>query len=836
MKKLGLIVLSIAFLFAMIGCKEDATGGKNPGVKDDGPVINGISYVREGGTSTAIVRDGTINVDYQETITLTANVSNADTYSWTSDPSEHVVHISHETSITATVQGTIIAGGEAEITFTAKNGDLTGTPFKFKIVVAPRPSVGLFYYVWKGSVKEDEHLVYDEDDNDFEMLLTSSGLTFTAESIEDGSDASSKITWSANPAGFVNLSAATGGTVSITPIKNGTVTITTTAPSDKYEDKKVEFKITVKGVAANVIFQWNASEEPWVTRNSGVANQGGVVSSTSAWTPQNAEYYMLQDNNKRVTTVQLYRHQDGGNAVQIPENGGGFRLGAANNEDQPVFTIGQKSYVRTLDGDTLYTKDLEGEIDLLRKKVKLTIEYANIVKPASATRNILQILINNNRNSSAHSMFDGNTSSIKTYAVNNPSYPSSGMPNIDGPEVNTAREKHIHNSITNTGLIELTIDTRTGKTADDGFGTDLNGQDYEAGLKNAFISFYSQGAGAGNGDNFITITSIKLELLESEVYSGILNLDIKDDDNADATLKIHDLITGDDDYGSAEFTASSESGVSYVWSSDKTDIASVNAIDGVATVTAVGEGTAIITVKAVKTGYIQAVKKFSVKVTDPGVAFNPLIFEWSHSANAVTGNTDGNLNGNGYVLTGSPTGRVTTAKIRSGAAVTGIAVVSTGIKLFGSTASQRVIIGSGVTTATSTAVTNWASTHSGDFDFSATTAMNHLIKISFDYEVTLASTNNARTIGLLVNNSNNGPSNVASPLSPCLINEVGSNQSLAVSATNQNFEAILDPSIYTSDDAKTSLNNAFINITAGTGGSGYDFIIKSIKIEYVERQ
>ena len=254
MKRFGLILLSAALIFAMSGCDPDDP--KNPDTTDDNPVVNGVSYTKTGGTPTAITAGATINIDYNEEITLLADVDNGDTFSWV-PATTGIVTFATNNALSVKVTGTAIPGGETEITFTANNGNLKDE-FKFKIKVAPRPEEGLWLDVYKGLEK------VINDDNFPIPQTDTTGLTFTAAAIEDEADVSARVTWAATPANIVTLSANTGGTVTITPLSVGIATITVEVKSQNlglaYADKVVTFTVEVTKVKAeNVLFEWNNS-------------------------------------------------------------------------------------------------------------------------------------------------------------------------------------------------------------------------------------------------------------------------------------------------------------------------------------------------------------------------------------------------------------------------------------------------------------------------------------------------------------------------------------------------------------------------------------------------
>jgi hypothetical protein len=590
----------------MTGCEGNGSGPIGGG--GDDPEITGITYVKGEATAVAVAEDSTIEIDYNETLTFTASVTDADTFLWAYSTT-NIVTITNPSSLTATIRGA--AEGETEITFTARNGDLTAT-FKFKIKVGPRPAEGLYLDVFKNDV-----MITDGDN--FEMTTEDSGVVFTAEAIEDEVDVSSTVTWAAAPAGIVTITPNTGGNVTITPVSNGTVTITVTAPSVKYEDEVVEFTIEIKkGIGPNVLFQWNAIDEPWAAKNS------GAPGTPSTWTPASAEQFKLQDNGKRVQTVQLYRNQTGAN-VSFDKDGDndGFILGAAGAGTQRIFTIGQSLHVRTEEADTSLT-NLGGEIDLLRKRVRLTIGYANIKQDAD--RNILQILINNNGHQAALSMY-GTSSVMRTYNRTTQVLTATNTANV--------REQITYDSATGTGTVALIIDTRN--IADDttGFGSAFNGHDFESALENSFISLYSQSGGTAGVDNFITITSILLEYIDSDTAPETVGLDVKE---SGANLPAGGITLVKPETATKTLSAiTTPAADSISWAVTNETIATVSSATGNSvTITAGNNGTTTLTVTARKAGLITNVKRFDITVSGEEQQIVPELM-FVRQANSGTG-------------------------------------------------------------------------------------------------------------------------------------------------------------------------------------------------------
>ena len=591
MKKLGFIILSFALIFAMTGCKEEP--GTPPGGEDGGPVINGITFLRDGEiTPTPIVRDGTIDLDYDETITLTADVSDGDTYSWNAE-TEHVVHIFNETALSTTIQGIIIAGGDTEVTFTATNG-LSNT-FKFKIQVAPRPSEGLFLDVYHGSVSPDHRIIEDQL---FEIYTDDSvGLTFSADAVEDGIDISGNVTWEAHPLGVVTLSAGTGSSITITSgEETGLVIITATAPSSKpdVDDKVVTFRIQVDIDMENVLYMWNAEKNAIDT----------LTGSGQSWSHPGYLSFKEQKDGMRVRNLRSY-------------GAGVNETGAVRINNSARLAIGQSSNTATASGNT-YATNLGGEIDLYRKKVRLTLNYKDLAIPNN-DRQALRVFVNQNTTGQANSMFgngDPAPCSLKNYSYDDI------IDDIDGNNADS-------------GKIVLEIDTTSGSSL---IGGTLFGHANEAGLAKAFICLLNQDETVGGG---ITITGIKLEYIDGIVTPDTLSLTVKEGET-EITGAIRLALVGGT---TATLTAvAAPAADSYSWGIADTSIATINTNSGdTVIVTAAAEGNTTITVQAAKTGYFSIVRTYNI-IVDAEAHADPMLVVYNQNTGALNAATTPNGN------------------------------------------------------------------------------------------------------------------------------------------------------------------------------------------------
>ncbi|MCL2175488.1 MAG: hypothetical protein FWB73_05525 [Treponema sp.] len=881
MKKLGLIILSIAFIFAMIGCPVDNSAGKVN--SDDDPVINGVSYVRGGGGSTPVTKNEQIQLNYHETVSFSADVSNGDTYSWTAVPTD-VVHISNETALTTTIQGTKVEGGETEITFTAKNGNLNDT-FKFKINVAPQPVEGLWLRVFKGELNSDKEL-FDSEIEDFNIFSSNSGLTFTATALLDGNNVSNTITWTPDKSDVVTITPNTGGSVIIAPafgVESGTVEIsakvTTAKTGANYSDKEIKFVITIM---SGVLFAWDTTNT--IT---------GLTGSGQAWTHPNFANF-LEQKNGYVKTLRAY-----GAGVNAND---GLRI---NNSARLV--IGQTTNTVTAAGDNPLTTTLGGEIDLYRKKVLLTLEYKDLTDIAD--RIALRIFVNQNTSGQVNSMFGGVDDpapcSLATYRYAD----IIAMPNNDAT----------------AGTIVLEINTMEAGSHPGGA---LFGHANEAGLANAFICLLNQDNTANTG---ITFTGIKLEFIDGEETQDPLGLDVKEgnvsvppsgirivkpDTTAMLTAETHptaDSITwaiaditiatlssttgpnvtvtavkagttsititavkdgyftahktidvtvedlpiqltvkdGTETVGTAiqmhegdapkTLTAEVDPNDAVIsWESNNTAAVTVSSPTGTTVnIAAVAEGHATITVKAEKAGYMTETKTFSVAVYPAGVDVDPnLIFEWVYARDGAPKAGETDINGAWAQSTANATlsgiGQMTSVKARVMGTNSVVSVDNEGIIIDATGATSRLMIGSTYTTATNfiTADAN------ADFNFFDD---GRDVKVSVNYKILTPAAAASRALWLLVNNNgsgmqdtspiNNGNSGVAN-------NSTASRIYASSTLLAQNATGSMDGTLGVSTlvNGKDSLKNAFVSICAlggTTTNAGYKVLITAIKIEYI---
>ena len=474
MKKLSVILLSLLLIFAMAGCNEDNGKKPNPNTGNEAPVVTGIVFSRDGGTATSIVKDSTINIDYHETITLTASVTNGDTYLWASGTAD-VVSITNPTALTATIRGEIITGGNTEITFTAKNGALNST-FKFKITAAPRPTDGLYLDVYD----EDNERV--TEGKQFTMALEGGSLTFTADALEDAIDVSDTVTWTPASSAIVTITPAAGAEVTITPVALGTETITVKVTSDKtgvnYDDKIVTFIIKVEDIIdyTNVLFMWKNTGPGF-----GATGNSQMTASNHSWVHTGASEFMAQKDGMKVTTLRTF----GAGIRTSSDSLTTIKLGTLNPRARLAIgqTLNQSTQDQNVNTDPI--PDFGGQIDLYRKTAKLTIDYTD----ARGTDGyVLRVYIGNNHTGADHSIY-GSTSNLATYRIGTPTPEDNWMSISEG-----------------AGKIVLDIDTTT-----DNF-TALK---TESNLAKTFIALDAQTAAS------ITITGIKLELIPPAEITGV---------------------------------------------------------------------------------------------------------------------------------------------------------------------------------------------------------------------------------------------------------------------------------------------------------------------------
>jgi len=805
MKRFGLILLSVALIFAISGCDDDSNGKKNGGTEDDNPVINGISYTKTGGAPTAITAGATINIDYNEEITLIANVDNGDTFSWVS-ATAGIVQIVNSALSTTVIKGVAVNGGETEITFTANNGSLKDE-FKFKIKVEEMPAEGFFF-----SLKKGEDPLTDGDD--IPMTTLDAPITITATVFEDGDDVSDSadITWDVDD-DIVTLSSTTGNSINITPIKAGTATITVTGTPDNdddYEPIIIEFTVTVtKAYGENVLFEWSHEEFP--------LTDGESLAQNFTWTHPDANKFRDQPGLVRVNEVKLL----GGAGSSAGYNSKGFQLGtpSANNtrfiigKTNTAGTNAEQTYIQAFPG----TGTLGGQIDLYRKEARLTIGYADASNPTGGTNWVLRVAVNDSTANLA-SMY-GSAGVLATYLT------IADLENAATGNTATA------------GTITIDIDTTTGLLFDH-----VN----EPGLARAFIGLHTQQSGS------LTITSLKLEYVSGAPAGGTpVTLAIQDDGVAIAqSVSLEEGETLD-------LTAVAPEADTITWTSSDDEIVLIN--DGVshigetATLEALEAGFAQITVIAEKAGTIPAIKIFDVQVTAAGdIIPTGVLWEWVYNGTNGPG-TLAVANLSYLAGTGS---HPLAAEMPIRISHTNVSYApEQGIIIDGSinTSGSVLIIGSEIRAAGGTSGTDsFPSTGTfapeGVFDFR--TGNLNGIKITLGMEIMEDGINRGanRGFGVIINNNTTTAANT--PLGAdgriALWNVPNAAGTGLGSGTAYNTSTKIytcntfTPSRFTQTYIET-LEKAFVGISqlgrsAGTGGDnmGAKILLTSIRIEYVE--
>jgi hypothetical protein len=813
MKKFCIALTVIALLFT-VGC-DDPDDGKGSGNGGENPKITGITYPASGFGLPAnnVTANSTIEIDYDQEITFTAATTNADTFSWTANPA-NIVTITNGSTTAATIKGIAVAGGNTEITFTASNGDKKAT-FKFKIDVAPRPSEGLYLDVYHNSFKVNEN-------QEFPLKTTNTtGLTFTADAVEDDDPLDdSDIAWATADGDIVELSSATGASVTITPKKVGTANITVTVTSeqtgDAYDDKVVTFKVKVEEDLSKVLFMWSAEEtagqEPFAMTNGG---------STPPFTHPGASQFMKQKQDMVVKSFRVF------GSGTITQNDKGLPLGGSTNLR---LALGQYSNVGTAAGTggnppahsetTIPIPNYGGEIDLYRKKVRLTIDYADAT--VGSTQYVLRVNIGNNGTGESDSIF-GAASNIWTGSIGE---------GVTGSRVDIAS---LGDNTADLGRIVLDIDT----TKNDGqIGKGFFEHVNEAYLANTFISFHSQ----NNASTGITITGIKLEHIEGEFAPDFstLSLDVKDGDDDAAAFELNDSVENT----TKSLTATASNDAVITWSISDTGVATLSQTEGNSvTITAVSGGSATIIVAARKSGFHHAHKAFAVTVKGSGGPPSPPAdWEWTYPGGLASGWTLSNATTAGSTITGS--GSVV-KKIRVHGNADPLAILSLqdteglqGILMNCSGANAvRFNIGTVYGTGTGNSTTNHAT--DGEFDFRAIFEKNIKIEVEYKLQNAAIITTGGKVLNLLINNNNNAEANN--------VHSVGTNWyldqfTISNAATNASgtLSGIFDPSAaaksgYNGDKSiEELLQTSFISIS--TSSASGNVLITRISVEYVDKE
>jgi len=563
---MGIILISLVLIFT--GCIDEPNGNSIE------PVINGITY---GFNEVPVTEDGLVEIGYRKEVLFSANAENATIFSWTADVPGRVT-ITPNNSTTAMIKG--IAGGDVRITFTASDGTSSAV-FEFTIQVEHRPAEGLWLDVIHENdfVTENQEFIINEKDSE--------GLTFIADAAEDNADVSDAVTWTAEPSGIVTLSVTSGSTVIITPREAGEVIITVKITSVIFDDEELSFKIIVEEESfENVLFLWRASDYTGSIPN---ITSGG---SAPSFTHTNFEKFMEQKDGMVIKSMR-------GFGSTVTTNAKGLALGSDSSNAR--LAIGQYANEGTAAGsggnppahspqmDPI--PDYGGEIDLYRKKVRLTIEYADASTIAGGY--LLRIYIGNNGTGEANSIF-GAASNLVSYGTD-PHFGATGtwLEILDASEGNTL----------SAGKIIFEIDTTTETF------TSLANERY---LAKTFIALHCQSGGTNNYDGKITITSIKLEYIDGEETPDVLALEVKEEGTVVPSAGIT-IIGPEEKNISANVTPVADS---ITWVITNTDIATVHPASGQNVTIAAGTetGTTSITVTAIKDGYFSAARTFNITV------------------------------------------------------------------------------------------------------------------------------------------------------------------------------------------------------------------------------
>ena len=821
MKKPGLLFLSLVFIFAITGCKDEPVNIPDD-IEDNPPVINGISYTAGAGAAQTVTRGGTVELVYDSEAIFTANTEDADVFLWTADPPGKV-SISNASSLSPTIKG--IAEGQTEITFTAKNGELSDT-FKFKIVVGEEPETGFFFRLFN-----DSNLV--ENNSDFPITtLDSTGLTFIAEAREDGTDVSGtvSISWEADSDDIVILSDNEGSTVTIVPTgdKIGVVTVTVSAaPSNTtdYSEEIVEFTITVtRAYGANTLFEWHHSDIPLTAEIS--------LNQNFAWLHPDASQFRNQGIRGRVSDVRLL----GASGSSAAYTAKGFQLGspAANNTR---FAIGKNNTANSTADNTAETAfavsgGLGGQIDLYRKVVKLTIGYADAVNPGNTSSQwILRIGINDSTANLA-SMYG----SLGTIAVFN------SITDLQNAAPGNTADK---------GSITIEIDTTKAGSQP---GGSIVGHDYEIALGKAFIGLHAQQTAN------ITVTSIMLEYVSGEPSPGdpvALSLQ-KDVGGIQSDLSSPEELNAG---GTLNVIAAAPEAGLITWASSDAAVVSINsgASASGASVTLKAEnagGPVKISVKAEKAGCLTMIKLVNVTVAASGVtpAAKALIFEWTHAAQgepagmvwnsgAATANSI-----NSIQLPGNPAGIYSSIPFSISTPTNGNTEISydDGILIEASTSTGTAkILTLGTNIGRSETSTNALHPSGGIFNIRETGSFYPSttgIKVTLTADI-LTDATGTRSLSIFVNNNTAAAANLqlAGPANPGRIfyfatptkaGTVSGNNGVYASNGTTMTSVLFTPTAYTA--GLDTLESAFFSIVALGFSTTYGAKVKitGIKIEY----
>jgi len=710
MKTLKALIFTLAIpalLLALAGCKE-------PGAETNPPTNITVTKL-DGNTLT-----GTLTLAVDEEVELRVSATGATSYDWDVDESGKVELVGNANGATATFKG--ISEGSASIYAYARNADgfISKT---IPVTVTPKvPAPGTLVL----TVSSDN--VGTWSNNNTLTILPDDNLTLAVTGKVDNEDVDLTSTeWEVTgETGVVTIDETTG---EVTVVKPGTTEITVTADAaEAEEDATKTITLVVERVYDDdVIFEWHLDELSFAAF---IASQDNPATISN---PANGTPGANGDPCIPLSSAGGVRHPDFSGitlrsyGAQIPYNTytgeKGFRLGGYTNAGGPRFAIGQGSNQETATG----VAPVGGQLNLLQRKVKVTVGYADIID--AANRYNLRIAVNNNTNSGGSSSL-GTSSTIKTFIW--------GAASTDANHVKIETD-----AVSGTEFVKQGSSKAEGELYAIIDPSEFIGNAGLPSLQNAFIMLHAQNLSSAGTDmaagNWITITYIKIEYTGGAVeMPDPIALTVMDGDTAvgsNIAMTLGDpakTLTATVDPVDADITWEVTTGTSVTLSS---------LTGGSTNVTLTGtEGITTIKVTATKTDYITEIKTFTVTVgTDPN-----LIWTWSHATDGwttINSNSNSTLKGKKVRNWGS----LALASLPQSETETRKGVV------MGTDGAHRFLIGSNSNTGSSTSV--WDST--AEFNFSAAALNGKKVKITVVYDVLsngTASSGNHQ-LRILINNN-----------------------------------------------------------------------------------
>jgi hypothetical protein len=747
-----------------------------------------------------------MEVDEERNLTATASEAGA-TIAW--DSEDPLVATVTDGTITA------IGDGETTVTVTAEKANFNPATKIITIKVALKPTLELTVSSGGTGTWVTDTLT----------INTADTLTLGVTGKVDGSPVTLTSTaWAVTSGNDIVSIIGVGATGVVTVLKHGTAEIKVTASAAGVDPAEKNITLVVERQTPtydpDVIFEWDLSDIKFkeiATSMKSSAFAGGTPGNNTT------DPCILQSSQGSVThpdfpgiTLRSY-------GTELPYNSytgeKGFRLGGYTNSGGPRFVIGQSSNHATTADDTV-TTNIYGQIDLSKRKVKVTIGYADIVD--SSGRYKLRIAVNNNTGTATNSNLDPN-STIKQFHWSGTSGDNVYIETDAVSGTNFVKQ----GSTKTAGELYATIDPTQ-------FASNPN----KDALKNAFIMLHAQNLAAANADNtfaegnWITITYIKVEYTGGVVVQDPVPLTIKDDGTEieyGTTIATLDIATASTTKAiplTAETGAVTGATVSWEVTSGGTFV-ELSATTGTSvTITGKAAGTANIRVGAAATGYDTTYKTFSVKVEDSSTAVNPLIWEWKNSTQAWANlTTTATFATTAYPLInlkayGATVGPDTVESVVKGMRIGGAA----------NSGGQRLAIGYNSGTATSGDDT---AAYAGQIDFSKKT------KVTVDYE-NVVQFGTRVVLRVSLNNNTNTSTNSNIGASSQIGNYTATQLQTASgssSATSGTLEITINPSSFTAAQ-QTLLKTGFLGIhcqhDGNASGTGNWITISRIRIEYVD--